>query len=291
MDPGRSHQTSMGAVRRQLRSAARAALVAVVVIWALALGFYSGLNSWVPVYIAAALTFAGLVTAYFVKRNLNRSEEIGALIGDAADASAEERSRRLDKIEIRVQKGDAAASLAKAQLQLQDGPEAALKTLVAVDLTKAPKVIGNQVRAMRAMIHLNQGDIREARDLADAIDFKKAPDLRTRANLAGIVAEAWARSGNPIEASELLENFDLQDEQFSEVRPQLLRARTFAFAHQTRLPEMKSTLRELRGISPQLLGIFVSPKRIHPLLSKEARKQLEQSGLGPKHKISGRASR
>ena len=38
-------------------------------------------------------------------------------------------------------------------------------------------------------------------------------------------------------------------------------------------------------VSPQLAGMFIGQKRIHPLLQKEARKMLEKSGLAPRQKI------
>ena len=135
------------------------------------------------------------------------------------------------------------------------------------------------------MIHLNLGEVKSARALADEIDLAKMPDPKARANLVGMVAEAWARSGNPIEASELLDKYDPDDKQFADVRVQLLRARVFASAHRNEMNRMKASLKRLEELSPQLLAVFVGQKRVHPLLQKEARKRLEKTGLVPRQKI------
>ena len=265
--------------RRQLRTAAKAAVIAVVVIWALAVGFYSGLDSSVPLYVAAGLTAAGVIAALLIRRNLGKSEALGALVSGSADLSDEERAAQLAKLDKKVAKGDATAVLAKAQLQMQDSPEAALETLESVDLAKAQKLVAAQIRAMRSMINLNLGNVKPARELVDEIDLSKAPDAKMRANLAAVIAEAWARSGNPIEAKELLDKYDPDDEQFSDIRMQLLRARVFQCAHKHDIKGMRRALKQLMQISPQLAGMFIGQKRIHPLLQKEARRVLEKSGI------------
>src|SRR5262249_10659882 len=149
-----------------------------------------------------------------------------------------------------VQKGDAAAIIAKAQLEMQESPKDALATLEKVDLEKAQKMIASQVRAMRAMIHLTIGDVSAARELAEQIDLQKAADLKMRANLAGVVAEAWARSGNPIEANQLLDKYDPTDKDFDEMKVQLYKARVFACVHQNDLKGMRRALKLLEEISP-----------------------------------------
>jgi hypothetical protein len=168
---------------------------------------------------------------------------------------------------------------------MQSEPKEALITLETVDLKKAQKLVAAQVRAMRGMIHLNLGEVTAARELAEDIDLAKAPDPKLRANLSAVVAESWARSGNAIEASELLDKYDADDADFSDVRMQLLRARAFTCAHRQDIKGMKKALKQLLAISPQLAGMFVGQKRIHPLLQKEARRQLEKSGFAPKQRV------
>lgn len=271
--------------KRQIKTAAKAAGIALIVIWALALGFMSGLDTMIPIFVAGGLTLTGVIAAFLIKRNLDKSTAMGELLAGAGNLSEDERDSRMAQLEKRVAKGDATAILAKAQLQMQDAPETALATLKTVDLAKAQKLIAAQVRAMRGMIHLNLGDVNDARMLAEEIDLQKAPDAKIRANLTAVVAEAWARSGNAIEATELLDKYDIDDAEFEDVRMQLIRARVFACAHRQDLKGMRRHLKMLMDISPQLAGMFIGQKRIHPLLQKEARRQLEKSGHAPKQKI------
>lgn len=271
--------------RRQLRTAAKAALIALVVVWLLAFGFRSGLDTDIPLIVGASLTLAGAIAALLIRRNLTKSEHMGSLVAGAADLSDEERASRLAKLDKKVAKGDAAAILAKAQLLMQDDPRGALEVLEGVNLDKAQKLIAAQVRGMRGMIHLNLGEVKASRALAETIDLAKVPDPKLRANLSAIVAEAWARTGNPIEGTALLDKYDVDDAEFADVRMQLIRARVFTCAHRQDLKGMRRHLKMLIAISPQLAGMFVGQKRIHPLLEKEARKALEKSGLAPRQKI------
>ena len=276
---------ALATARRQIKTAAKAALIALVVIWLLAFGFRSGLDTDIPLYVGLSLTLAGAIAALLIRRNLVKSEEMGGLVSGAADLSDEERTSRMAKLEKKVAKGDASAILAKAQLLMQDDPRGALEVLEAVNMEKAQKLMAAQVGGMRAMIHLNLGEVKASRARADAVDLSKVPDPKLRANLSAIVAEAWARSGNPIEGNELLDKYDVDDKEFEDVRLQLLRARVFTCAHRQDLKGMRRHLKSMMAISPQLAGMFVGQKRIHPLLEKEARKALDKSGLAPRPKI------
>jgi hypothetical protein len=284
----KSKGDALGAAKKQLKTAAKVAAIALVVVWLVAAAMVSGLKSIIPVYVATGLTVVMAVAAFLIRRNLGKSEELGAMLSEGADLSPEERASRIAKLSERVQKGDAAAIIAKAQLEMQEAPRDALKTLEQVDLEKAQKLVVMQVRGMRAMIHLNLGDVNDARRLVDPIDLSKSPDLKLRANIAGIVAETWARSGNATEANQLLDKYDPDDKQFEEVRVQLLRARAFAAVHANDLNSMRRALKALEEVSPQLMALFVGQKRIHPLLMQEAKKKLEKSGLAPKQRIVAR---
>lgn len=285
-DMSKAQGDALATAKGQLRTAAKVTVIALLVVWLLALGFWSGLNSFIPIYIAAVLSVAALIGAVLVRRNLSKSQELGDMLG-GGDLTPEEKTARLDKLEVRVQKGESAAIMAMAQLQMQDEPKEALKTLERANLDKGPKLVAHQIRGMRAMIHLNLGEVKDARVLADAIDLNKMPDPKSRANLVGVVAEAWARSSNPIEAVELLDKYDPEDKDFGDVKVQLLRARVFASAHRNDLNRMRGAMKRLEEMSPQLLAVFVGQKRVHPLLQKEARKRLEKSGLIPRQKVQG----
>lgn len=281
----KSKGDALGSAKRQIRTAAKVAGIALLVIWLICIAMWSGLHSTIPLYVAASFTVTLAVAAVLIRRNLAKSEELGAMVASGAELSDAERAERIAKLDERVGKGEAAAIIAKAQLQMQDEPKAALATLEQVNLEKAQKPIAMQVRAMRAMIHLNLGEVNAARELADQIDLSKSPDLKLRANLAGVVAEAWARSGNPIEANELLDKYDINDKEFEELKVQLIRARVFSTVHANDLKGMRRALKQMEEISPQLMALFVGQKRIHPLLQQEAKKKLEKSGLMPKQRM------
>lgn len=288
MDASKSHEEALSGARRQLRTVVKVVAIFLVVLWGVSTALYSGLSSWVPIYVASAITVAILVSAYLIRRNFQKSEAMGAMLADGNELSKADREARIASLQKGVDKGEAAAVITKAQLEMQESPKDALATLEKLDLAKAQKVIANQVRGMRAMIHLNFGDCSKARELADEIALDKTPDLKSRANLAGVVAEAWSRSGNPIEGGELLDKYDPNEKGFDEIRVQLYRARVFSAVHKNDLAGMKKAMKLLSEISPQLLITFVSGKRIHPLLQQEARRRLEKSGLIPRQRVVGR---
>ena len=277
-DPTKARDEALASARSQIRTLAKIVGIALIVIWLIALGFWSGLNSPVPLIIAGVLTLAAAIGAFFVQRNMAKSAALGDLIGDP-NMSPEERAARIATIQEKVDKGDVSAILTKAQIEMQQDARMALATLESANLEKAPKLVANQVRGMRAMIHLNHGEVQAARKLADDIPLEKTPDPKARANLAGIVAEAWARSGNPIEAGELMEKYDPNAADMSDVKVQLWRARAFSSAHRNDLGGMRKAMKQLQEVSPQLLAVFVGQKRVHPLLAKEARKRLEKAGF------------
>lgn len=283
-DTSAARADAMAQARRQVGTLQKIAIGAVVVTWALGVGFWSGLESTIPLFVAAGVTVAIGIGAWLVRRNLGKSEELGALLGDA-DLDPAERNRRIEKLEPRIAKGEHAAILAKAQLLMHADPRAALEALESANLAKGQKLVINQIRGMRVMIHLNFGEVTAARPIAEAIELEKTPDLPTRANLAGLVAETWARSGNPIEADELLAGYDPTEKSLKDVRVQLYRARAFVAAHRNDSQRMKRALKELEAVSPQLLATFVAGKRIHPLLAKEARRRLERSGAVPRPRV------
>ncbi len=167
----------------------------------------------------------------------------------------------------------------------------ALRTLETIKLDKVLGPVADETRAQRAMIHLILGETDEARQLVDVIDMSQQKEAKPRATIAAIVGEAWARSGQAKRAVELLETIDPDDEIYAELRPQLLRARAFAYAWASDTKQMKQVLRRLAQINPQYLMGFitrkknpagVNPRGIHPLLEKEAYEMVMRSGAAPR---------
>jgi transposase len=151
-------------------------------------------------------------------------------------------------------------------------------------LNKVMAPVADEARGQRAMIHLTQGEVSQARQLADNIDLSRHQDARTRAMLASVVAEAWARSGDAKKANETLALYDPEEATYEQIKPQLYRAMAYAAAHESDLTGMRKALRKLLAIDVRLLGGFMM-KKTHPLLQKEAKKMLEQSGQVPRKMV------
>jgi hypothetical protein len=99
--------------------------------------------------------------------------------------------------------------------------------------------------------------------------------------MAAVVAEAWARSGQAKKALETLNLFNPDDEEYEKLRPQLYRAYAYAYAHTNDIKGLRRALRRLLEQDVRLLGAFMM-KRTHPLLQKEAKRLIEQSGQVPR---------
>lgn len=256
----------------------------LVGIWVIALL----IQHWAAKAVAGALTLAVGALVFYALRTAKRSKAVADIV-QGAD-SAEARKEALSRLDADFKKDDVAAVLAKANLQMQEDPRAAQKTLETLDLAKVPAAVADQARAQRAMIHLVFGETDEARALADKIDLARHKD-RGRVELAAIVAEAWARSGQAKRAAELLGTFDPNDAAYAEAKPALLRSRAFAYAWSNNTKAMKQTLRALAQLNPQYLAGFitkkkspmgVNPRGVHPLLEKEAFEMLARSGAVPR---------
>jgi hypothetical protein len=56
------------------------------------------------------------------------------------------------------------------------------------------------------------------------------------------------------------------------------RSRAFAYAGTGDMKAVSRALKKLSEINPQLLGMFVAAKKIHPMLQQEAKQLLMRSG-------------
>ena len=232
--------------------------------------------------VPVLLTGAGVAVLIWTLRQAKTARGVASILSNVSND--EERKAALEKLSTDFKKGDTAAVFARAQLELQEDPKKALATLESIDLKKVMAPVADEARGQRAMIHLTQGEVSQARQLVDNIDLSRHNDPRTRAMLASVVAEAWARSGDAKKALETLGLFDFEESTFEQIRPQLYRAQAYAAAQTSDLNTMRRALRKLLAVDVRLLGGFMT-KKTHPLLQKEAKKILEQSGQVPKKMI------
>ena len=269
--------------KEQIRQMVTRLGLPVLALWIVG-GSIAGISTtrWIQVSglvlpLLVTLFAAGVVV--WGLRQAKKARAVAGLVGQAT--SAEDRKQAIAQLEQQYKKSDPAAVFAKAQLQLQEDPQAALKTLEQIDLAKVVPNIADEARAQRAMIHLLMGQVSQARPLVDGIELKRHEEVRSRAMMVAVMAEAWARSGQAKRATETLSLFDPDEGALEQIRPQLWRASAYATAYANDTRGMKRALRKLVEIDPRMLAGFLG-KKTHPMLQKEAKRMLEQSGAIPR---------
>ena len=150
--------------------------IPLLIAWAIAFA----LAGWIPKAVAGAAT---LVAGGHRDLGAALRHQVAQGRPDRPGAPTRPRARKeaLEKLETDFKKDDTAAIFAKAQLQLQEDPRAALKTLETINLEKVMAPIADEARTQRAMIHLMLGETDEARALADKVDMARHKEPRTRA--------------------------------------------------------------------------------------------------------------
>ncbi len=267
----------------QLKSTLSRVGLIILALWLLA-ALVVGVSQTTGVRVAA-LSVAGVLTLLVVGvlvwtiRRTNKAREMATLLRGVE--TSEDRRAALERLEASGGKSDSTTLFAKAQLEMQEDPKKALGTLESIDLSRVAPQVADEARVQRAMIHLTLGQVGLARQLVDNVDIKRQQDLRSRAMMAAICGEAWARSGEPERAGIVLSAYRETDESLAAVKPQLLRAEAYLYAHQAHLKDLRRVLRQMTKIDVRLLGGFLQGKG-HPLLMKEAKKMLEQSGAIPR---------
>lgn len=250
-----------------------------IVCGSIAAFVYSTTWKYVLIGLPTVITLLAVGLFVFAMKQANKARGVANILGKVE--TEEDRKAAIAELETASKKNDPAAIFAKAQLELQSDPKQALATLERIELGKVMAPVADEARGQRALIHLMLGDVSEARTLVSGIDLKRHQEARTRAMLASVSAEAWARGGDAKKALETLGLFDPEESTFEQLRPQLYRAYAYAYAYTNDLNGMKRMLKKLLGIDARLLGGFLT-KRTHPLLAKEAKKLLEQSGQVPR---------
>ena len=228
---------------------------------------------------AVVLTAIVVGAWWWVRSQAKSMQGVQAIL--AGIESDDDRKVAISKLESQFGKGDAVAVFAKAQLLMQDDPQAALQELESINLNKVLPTVADEARSQRALIHLMLGQASPARVLVDSIELGRHNDIKSRTMMASVTAEAWARTGHAKKAAELLVKYPADGDSFEQIKPQVLRAQAFTAAYTNDTKQMRKALRALQQINPQLLGGFFT-KRVHPMLQKEAKQVLEQSGEMPR---------
>ena len=259
--------------------------IVVVLLWIVAFimsGTWKGTGTY-AFAAAGVLTVAAIAAALWLNNYVKKTSQLAGILKGAD--TEEGRKAALERLSTEFKKDDTQALIAKAQLQMQDDPRAALATLESVNLDKVMAPVAGQVRAMRAMIHLTVGETAEARALADKLELGKQQEPKTRVMFAAVAAEAWARTGQGKKAVDTLDLFNPEDPEMGEMRAQLWRARAFAYASTNDVKGISRALKKLADINPHLLGMFVGQKKVHPLLEKEAKNIVMRMGVVPRKMV------
>jgi len=254
----------------------------LAILWIAAIFFHNNIGF----AIAGVLTVATAGVLYWLKGYFAKAQKLGALLSNAD--TDEGRKKALETLDTEFKKGDTQAVLAKAQLLMQENPREAQAVLEGVNLDKQMAPVAAQVRAMRAMIHLTFGEVKEARSLSDQLELGKQQEPKTRAMFAAVASEAWARTGEGQKAVDTLDLFNPEAPDMAEMKAQIWRARAFAFAAVNDMKGAGRALRKLSEINPHLLGMFVGQKRIHPMLEKEAKNIVMKMGVVPRKMVRQR---
>jgi hypothetical protein len=254
--------------------------IPIAIAWVIAIF----IRHWIAFTVVGILTAAAIGLIVFALTFTRKTQKVQEIVTGAK--TKEERQAAIEKLETEFKKGDAAAIFAKAQLQMQEDPQAALTTLEAIDLQKVAAPIADEARAQRAMLHLLLAEPQKGRVLVDAIDLQRHNDQKSKATLAAVMCEAWARTGNAKRALEILDLFDLNDAALADVKPGLLRARVFAYGATDNIKDARTAMHQLAKLDPRIVAGFAQ-KGVHPLVVKEAKKILERSGMLPKQVVRG----
>lgn len=250
------------------------AIVGVVLagVWAIAIASGSTIAMGVLGVITAALLGLGI----YVWRWAKKQQDLMGLVQKGVE-SPEARKAAIAELEARDGANkDVMNLIARAQLEAQDDPAKALATLEQVNLKDVPSMMADEVRGFRATLYLANNKVREAREMADEIQVSRIQQPDSRGVMAATVAEAWARTGKPNEALELLETFKPEDETYAKAHVPLLFARVFAnFAAGKRDLARKDLLTLCRE-NMEFLGRFVMPKGIPIELKKMAEDVLKR---------------
>lgn len=266
-----------------MRSALLRVGIPVAVVWIIAI-----LISHRWGFIAAGvITLAAIGILGWAFWHMTRSSKVADILRGADTSTAQGRKDAMEQLEGAASKGDATALFAKAQILIHEDPRKALEVLEQIKLDKVMAPVADEARGQRAMIHLLFGEVDKARPLVDAIELSRHEQIKGRASLAAVIAEAWARSGQAKRAGDTLDLFDPENADLTDVKPQLYRARAFAAASLSDAKRMKHALRKIRAINPQLLSGFLQ-KKTHPMLEREAKQMLMQSGAVPKKMVRQR---
>ena len=265
-------------------------LIIILLITIAAWVFAISTGSLVVQIIVGVLTLAMAVLMLLSFRMMAKQKKVVSLL-QGSTASPEARKDALAKLAEGKDADSPTNIFARAQLQAQDDPEAALRLLDRIELSKYPPMMQDDVSILRVQLCLGTGRTQEARKSADLINLDNPQRANMKAMSSAIVAEAWARTGKSKDALALLDGLEYPKENRDQIEVQARIARIFARFASNQRGAARNELNALANDNPDYLGKFVMPQfKVHPELQKLARSVL-QSHPSARQVIKGSAKR
>ena len=244
-------------------------------------GMVSPYISYWGFVVAGVLTAVVLGFGIYVWRLMRKSTAIVDILKGATD----DEGRAAALTQLKGQGGDdAMAKMAQAQLVAQDDPKEAVEILESIDLKKAPKLVANDVRAQLGLMYLMQNKAQDARELAEEIKLDAQPQPKQKALYAAVMAEAFARTGKVDDAVDLLETYDAEDPDYGEMKGFLYRAQVYTWLKKKKRGRARTAMMRLAKLDPNQLGPFLQ-KGAHPHVKRLATEVLQKEGYVPKQKV------
>lgn len=255
----------------QYRNLAIAGAV-VVALWVLAITS----RSTVAMAVLGVLTVALIAGGLWIWRFVQKQTKLAGLL-KKAQAGEGGSKEVLEALQAPGADKDAMNLVVRAQLEAQEDPEKAIETIEKVDLKKVGALQADAVRVTRIQLYLLVGRTREAGELADDVDVKKAQQTEERAAIAATVAEAFARSSKSKEAHALLSTYKPEEAANPQLKVPLYYARVFANFVDNEQELVKRDLHNLAKMDINYLGRFVHPKfKVHPTLTRLAQETAQR---------------
>jgi hypothetical protein len=265
-------------------------IIIIVAVTVAAWAFAISTGSLVVQIIVGVLTLAMLILMALSFRMLKKQKRVVSLL-QGSTASPEARKDALAKLAEGKDADSPTNIFARAQLQAQDDPDAALRLLDRVELKAYPPMMQDDVSLLRVQLCLGLGRTQDARKSADLINLDNPQRAQVRAMASAIVAEAWARTGKSKDALALIDTIEYPKENRDQIEIQVRISRIFARFASNQRGAARNELNALANDNPDYLGKFVLPQfKVHPELQKLARAVL-QSHPSARQAIKGSAAK
>ncbi|MEZ4361084.1 MAG: hypothetical protein R3B48_12945 [Kofleriaceae bacterium] len=258
--------------------------VALVVMWAFAISTGST-GLMIAVGVITMLVLGVVVWAYRIIRK--QRGLVSTLQG--AQQSPEARRAALAQLTEGKDANSPTTVFARAQLAAADDPRGALALIEKVEMKAFPAAMQDDVALLKTQLYLSQGRTQDARKTADTMNLDNPERASVRPMAATIVAEAWARTGKPKEALELLATVQVPKKDAEQLGMQIRVARIFARFAANQRSQARVEMVELANEDLNQLGRFVGAQfRVHPELVKLARQVYEQHPAARRMKPAAR---